>query len=83
MKMLILILVLALAFAWTAAAQLKGPQPDKVYVDTRTQEEIAMKDVAKGKLEVYAIPSGSWSFGLKPCHNQPAWSCPNRRWREI
>ncbi len=82
--------MLALAAAPGPAQSVKkGPIVDKVYFDVRTQEDIAMKDAAEGrtdlflwgvqgnvfralsqdtrdKLEVYEIPSGSWSLLFNP-----------------
>lgn len=93
MKRLLVVVVLCLAVVFTAAAQVKGPLPDKVYIDVRAQEDIGLKDTAEGrtdvffwgvtgptfkalprevrdKLDVYIVPSGSWSFVLNPCPNE-------------
>lgn len=76
----------------TAQPAPKGPIPDRITVEVRTQQDIALKDVAEGKtdvffygvqgpdfkalpketrdkLDVYSIPSGSWSLLLNPIPN--------------
>jgi peptide/nickel transport system substrate-binding protein len=94
MKRVLLIAVLVLAAGTLVFAQSakKGPIVDKVYFDVRMQEDIALKDTAEGKadvfmwgvqgnvfkalpdavkakLDVYNIPSGSWSLMLNPIPN--------------
>jgi peptide/nickel transport system substrate-binding protein len=86
------ILVLSASTLVSAQAAKKGPIVDKVYYDVRMQEDIALKDTAEGKtdvfmwgvqgnvfkalpddtkakLDVYNIPSGSWSLMLNPIPN--------------
>lgn len=95
MKRFLVIALLALAAGGLLFAQAakKGPLVDKIYFDVRMQEDIAMKDTAEGKadvfmwgvqgnvfkalpedvkarLEVYNIPSGSWSLMLNPIPNK-------------
>ncbi|HVO39608.1 MAG TPA: ABC transporter substrate-binding protein [Spirochaetia bacterium] len=76
-----------------AQAGRKGPIVDKVLFDVRMQEDIALKDVAEGrtdlfmygvqgptfralppdtqkKLDVYNVPSGSWSIMVNPVPNE-------------
>lgn len=71
----------------------KGPIADKIYVNVRMKQEIALKDVAEGlsdvlftgvdgpivssldketrdKLDLYSVPSGSWSLLMNPIPNQ-------------
>ncbi len=94
MRKLLVIAVLVLAAGTVVFAQAakKGPIVDKIYFDVRMQEDIAMKDTAEGKadvfmwgvqgnvfkalpedvkakLEVYNIPSGTWSLMLNPIPN--------------
>jgi peptide/nickel transport system substrate-binding protein len=94
MKRLLVIVVLVLTAGSMVFAQAakKGPIVDKIYFDVRMQEDIAMKDTAEGKadvfmwgvqgnvfkalpedvkakLEVYNIPSGTWSLMLNPIPN--------------
>lgn len=70
----------------------QGPIVDKVYMDVKMNEGVAIQDIAAGngdiffwgvqgtfidaldqatldKLEIYAIPSGSWSLMLNPIPN--------------
>ena len=51
-KMKALILVAALA-AVGLSAQAKGPIVDKILIDAKTQEDIAIKDVSAGKSDVF------------------------------
>jgi peptide/nickel transport system substrate-binding protein len=93
MKKFLVFAILVLAATTLVSAQTKkGPIVDKVYYDVRMQEDIALKDTAEGKadifmwgvqgnvfkalpdatkakLEVYNIPSGSWSLMLNPIPN--------------
>ena len=91
----ILALGLALGAAMSLSAQQpkKGPIVDRVLFDVRMQEDIALKDAAEGrtdiflypvqgntfralpldtqrKLDVYNVPSGSWSLMLNPVPNE-------------
>jgi peptide/nickel transport system substrate-binding protein len=84
-----------------AARANKGPIVDKILVDAKTQEDIAIKDVAegksdvfwydtngstyksltdevKGKLETYAVPSGSWDLLFNPYPNQPPYTAKTK-----
>jgi peptide/nickel transport system substrate-binding protein len=105
-KKLLVLLVLALAVVLSAAAQQKGPLPDKVYIDARTQEDIGMKDTAEGKtdvffwgvngpqykalprdvrdkLDLYVIPSGSWSFVLNPCPDKAPYTATTKEGKTV
>lgn len=85
-KLLLVVLILCVVFS-LGFSEIKGPYADKVYINTRMQEEIGLKDAAEGitdvflygvsgptlygmsqddidKLEIYSIPSGSWSLNL-------------------
>jgi len=85
----IFILLISAASVLSAQEQKKGPIVDRVLFDVRMQEDIALKDVAEGrtdvfmypvqgntfrslpaetqrKLDVYNVPSGSWSLMLNP-----------------
>lgn len=91
MRRSLLVLLLAATVAATAVAQAgkKGPIVDTVLFNVRMQEDIALKDTAEGrtdvflygvqgptfralpadaqkKLDIYNVPSGSWSIMINP-----------------
>ncbi|MBL8966121.1 MAG: ABC transporter substrate-binding protein, partial [Spirochaetaceae bacterium] len=98
MKKIVIASAIALCLAFTAGAQAKnGPIVDKVIVDVRMDQAIAIKDTVEGKtdvfyygidgktfatisaadkakLDVYAIPSGSWSLLTNPIPNKAPYS---------
>lgn len=88
-KKLFLVLLMSVMLFSFVLAEVSGPIVDKVYMNVRTNEEIALRDVAEGnsdffmwgvtgrqirqldrnlrdKLEVYAVPSASWSILINP-----------------
>ena len=44
---------MALALALAAGAQVKGPIVDRILLEARTQEDIALKDVAAGRTDLF------------------------------
>ncbi|PNR95766.1 ABC transporter substrate-binding protein [Petrotoga sp. 9PWA.NaAc.5.4] len=95
-KVSVLCVMLVVLFSAVVFAE-KGPMPDKVYFDVRMQQEVAVRDVAAGNLdiymnsvpasimnslpqsilnnlEVYSVPSGSWSLLFNPVPNEPPYT---------
>lgn len=66
MKKTLLAAAIALGIVLTASAQIKGPIVDKILLEAKTQEDIALKDVAAGRSDLFNYGTDGATFKALP-----------------
>ena len=66
MKKGLIAIAIALCLAATASAQVKGPILDKILVDAKTQQDLALKDVASGRSDLFNYSTDGATFKALP-----------------
>ncbi len=66
MKKTIIAAAIALSFVLAANAQVKGPIVDKILLEAKTQEDIALKDVASGRSDLFNYGTDGATFKALP-----------------
>ncbi|MDP3176730.1 MAG: hypothetical protein Q8M76_02420, partial [Spirochaetaceae bacterium] len=66
MKRKSLAFLVVLALALSLGAQAKGPIVDKILVDAKTQQDIALKDVATGKADIFNYQTDGAAYKALP-----------------
>ncbi|HTX73876.1 MAG TPA: ABC transporter substrate-binding protein, partial [Rectinemataceae bacterium] len=66
MKKGLIALAIALCLVAAVSAQVKGPIVDKILVDAKTQQDLALKDVASGRSDLFNYSTDGATFKALP-----------------